>query len=85
MQDDAQRSLELADDDIKHAQDQIEKYRNEAMALRVRYFMFSILGKNFSGQYFEIFLSFFPEKNFLEFHSDCLLETICMKCYNFFF
>ena len=36
-QDDAQRSLELADDDIKHAHDQLDKYRNEAMALRVRY------------------------------------------------
>ena len=64
MQDDAQRSLELADDDIKHAQDQIEKYRNEAMALRVRYFMLSMLGKNFSRQYFEIF---FPANRFWHF------------------
>lgn len=37
-QDDAQRSLQLADDDIKYAQDQIEKFKNEAMALKVRQF-----------------------------------------------
>ena len=35
IQDDAQRSLQLADDDIKHSQEQIEKFRNEALALRV--------------------------------------------------
>lgn len=35
MQEEAKNALELADDDIKHARDLIEKYKNETVALKV--------------------------------------------------
>lgn len=35
MQEEAKNALELADDDIKHARDLIEKYKNETIALKV--------------------------------------------------